>query len=299
LAHSLITRRTASFRRNNKGASSKVDGQFAAGAAEASSNSHSSNGDAEAFDEPAAQSAVRALMRRLSSDATLAEDLGSRRSWRSGGRSGSSIPRGVHSVAQEDLRERLATHFCKKHALVLDNEPPTSRRIQARRTRTTRRWIHGGASLLAVPVRLCVVLAYQEGMSHGEIAGATGIPSAPSTAHRLRQRSCASAPRLRRAVVNQPMTILRDCSHAKCRRRRRGVAAAVRNASRGTLQGASLEIGVGVLAALGAVALIALAPDTVLYPVQFVQRYVSSPIGAAAGALAAAGLAWWTRFGEI
>ena len=60
-----------------------------------------------------------------------------------------------------------------------------------------------------------------------------------------------------------------------------------------------VEIGVGVLAALTAVALIAFAPDTVLYPVQFVQRYVTSPIGAAAGALAAAGLAWWTRFGEI
>ena len=60
-----------------------------------------------------------------------------------------------------------------------------------------------------------------------------------------------------------------------------------------------LETGVGVLAVLAAVALIAFAPDTVLHPVQFVQRYVSSPIGAAAGALTAAGLAWWTRFGEI
>jgi hypothetical protein len=53
------------------------------------------------------------------------------------------------------------------------------------------------------------------------------------------------------------------------------------------------------LATLTTVALIGFAPDAVLYPVQFVQRYVSSPIGPAAGAVVAAGLAWWTRFGEI
>ncbi|HET7131628.1 MAG TPA: sigma-70 family RNA polymerase sigma factor [Gammaproteobacteria bacterium] len=159
-------------------------------AAEAVVVSLASNGDADAFDELVRrkQSSVRGLMRRLSNDAALAEDLAQLvfvEMWK-------SLPKLESPAAFTAWLRRISLnvwlqHFRKKRALVLDNDagdlawdssehPSHERAID----------LAAALGLLPVPVRVCVVLAYQEGMSHGEIARATDIPLGTVKSHIVR-----------------------------------------------------------------------------------------------------------------
>jgi hypothetical protein len=77
------------------------------------------------------------------------------------------------------------------------------------------------------------------------------------------------------------------------------VAAVRKRITRERRKARAAAIGLGIIAVFAAVALTAFAPETALYPVHTVQRWLSSPLGAAATALGAIALVWWTRFGEI
>lgn len=70
---------------------------------------------------------------------------------------------------------------------VLDNEAGASA-TDERTTRGRNEAIDLAAALARLPaaVRLCILLAYQEGMSHGEIARATAIPLGTVKSHIVR-----------------------------------------------------------------------------------------------------------------
>lgn len=160
------------------------------GAAEAVVVALASNGDAEAFDELVRrkQPSVRSLLRRLSNDRTLAEDLAQQvfvEMWK-------SLPKLESPAAFPAWLRKISVnvwlqHFRKKHVLVLDNEagdllPDTS----AARGHDSGIDLAAALGLLPVAVRLCVVLAYQAGMSHGEIAALTRIPLGTVKSHIVR-----------------------------------------------------------------------------------------------------------------
>ena len=159
-------------------------------AAEAVVVALASNGDGDAFSELVRrkQSSVRSLLRRLSADRTLAEDLAQQafvEMWK-------SLPKLETPAAFSGWLRRIAVnvwlqHLRKKRLLVLDNDagdeladPSTALSNESA--------IDLAAALNRLPtsVRLCVVLAYQAGMSHGEIAEATGIPLGTVKSHIVR-----------------------------------------------------------------------------------------------------------------
>jgi RNA polymerase sigma factor (sigma-70 family) len=160
------------------------------GAAEAVVVALASNGDAEGFDELVRrkQTAVRSLMRRLSNDRTLAEDLAQQvfvEVWKSlpGLDSPAAFPAWLKRIAVNVWLQ----HFRKKNLLVLDNDasdlvPGSSAHHGHDRDID----LAAALGLLPLPVRLCIVLAYQEGMSHGEIAQATDIPLGTVKSHIVR-----------------------------------------------------------------------------------------------------------------
>jgi RNA polymerase sigma-70 factor (ECF subfamily) len=164
-------------------------GNFA-GAAEAVVVALAANGDEAAFDELVRrkQSAVRGLMRRLSNDAALAEDLAQQafvEAWK-------SLPKLSSPAAFSGWLRQIGVnvwlqHFRKKNLLMLDNE---ASELADHRSATSRHDqqidLAAALGMLAVPVRLCVVLAYHEGLSHGEIARATGIPLGTVKSHIVR-----------------------------------------------------------------------------------------------------------------
>jgi RNA polymerase sigma-70 factor (ECF subfamily) len=160
------------------------------GAAEAVVVALAANGDAGAYDELVRrkQAHVRSLMRRLSNDRTLAEDLAQQafvEVWKSLAKldSPASFSQWLRAICLNVWLQ----HFRRKSVLVLDNdavdrvaEPSTHERPEHELD------LAGALGLLPAPVRLCVVLAYQEGMSHGEIAVATSLPLGTVKSHIVR-----------------------------------------------------------------------------------------------------------------
>lgn len=161
-----------------------------AGAAEAVVVALASNGDTDAFDELVRrkQASVRSLMRRLSNDRTLAEDLAQQvfvEVWKSLAKldSPAAFPGWLKTIAVNVWLQ----HFRRKNVLVLDNDAGEFA-VDSSMNHSRDSGIDLAAALefLPVPVRLCVVLAYQEGMSHGEITKATGIPLGTVKSHIVR-----------------------------------------------------------------------------------------------------------------
>jgi RNA polymerase sigma factor (sigma-70 family) len=142
-------------------------------------------GDARAFEELVRrrQSWVRNLMRRLSRDASLADDLAQQvfiRVWRTlaqlqqperfpGWLKRVAINvwlqhhRKSDALAASDALDDLAEHVDDTTAAAVD--------------------IDQALALLPSTVRLCVVLAYHAEMSHGEIAEATSLPLGTVKSH--------------------------------------------------------------------------------------------------------------------
>ena len=75
-------------------------------------------------------------------------------------------------------------HFRKKNLLVLDNE--AAEWVVAHERPEQELDLATALGLLPVAVRLCVVLAYHEGMSHGEIAAVTSLPLGTVKSHIVR-----------------------------------------------------------------------------------------------------------------
>lgn len=131
------------------------------------------------------QSSIRNLMRRLSRNAALADDLAQQvflQAWRSLGglKSATAFGAWLRKLAVNVwLQYQRANRPTSDVEPVLSITPALSERIDL------------DAALAAIPpdMRLCVVLAYSEGMSHSEISAATGLPLGTVKSHVLRGAS--------------------------------------------------------------------------------------------------------------
>ncbi len=143
------------------------------------------SGDAAAFCELVRrrQSWLRNLLRRLCRDPTLADDLAQQvflQAWR-------SLP-GLRSVAAfGPWLRRLALNAWLAHlraappAITIDVEDLACAAVIA--PGPERLDLDRALALLAHDERLCVVLAYSEGLSHGEISAATNLPLGTVKSH--------------------------------------------------------------------------------------------------------------------
>jgi RNA polymerase sigma-70 factor, ECF subfamily len=165
------------------------------GAAEAAVVALASAGDEAAFDELVRrkQSSVRSLMRYLSRDASAAEDLAQQvfiEMWK-------SLRKLQATAAFSGWLRRVAVNVWLQHARKTDTMLRSlSDPLDETKVETIVLPMHGreidlvsALSLLPGPVRLCIVLAYQEEMSHGDIATLTGIPLGTVKSHVT--RGCA------------------------------------------------------------------------------------------------------------
>ena len=144
------------------------------------------NGDASAFCELVRrrQSALRNLLRRLSRDAALADDLAQQtflKAWR-------ALPQLRSVAAFGAWLRRLAVNTWLEHVRAA---PPPAVALDADElgasgsatSADTQLDLDRALAQLAPQERLCVVLAYSEGMSHGEISSATALPLGTVKSH--------------------------------------------------------------------------------------------------------------------
>jgi RNA polymerase sigma-70 factor (ECF subfamily) len=134
------------------------------------------------------QSALRNLLRRLSRDPALADDLAQitfLKAWR-------ALPRLRSVAAFGAWLRRLAINSWLEHVRAAPQAPlPLDTETEALLATTPGADAAAGEGLdldralarLAPDERLCVVLAYSEGMSHSEITGATGLPLGTVKSH--------------------------------------------------------------------------------------------------------------------
>jgi RNA polymerase sigma factor (sigma-70 family) len=160
-----------------------VSPQALAGAAEASVVALAASGDEKAFAELVRrrQGMVRELMRRLCGDRAFAEDLAQQafvQAWRQLGRLKSPAAFGswlraiaVNVWLQEVRRAPFKFETPEENLPEPDPEGPGPADLAATRLDLSRALLR-----LKAPERVCVVLAYAEGLSHGQIAEATGWP---------------------------------------------------------------------------------------------------------------------------
>lgn len=145
------------------------------------------SGDVAAFTELVRrrQSWLRNLLRRLARDPTLADDLAQQvllQAWR-------SLPRLKSVAAFGAWLRRLALNAWL--AEVRAAQPPAVPMAAEELASAVAVAPAAGVELdldralarLAPDVRLCIVLAYSEGMSHGEISAVTGLPLGTVKSH--------------------------------------------------------------------------------------------------------------------
>jgi RNA polymerase sigma-70 factor (ECF subfamily) len=152
-------------------------------AAEASVVALAAAGDHQAFAELVRrrQGMVRELMRRLCGDRAFAEDLAQQafvQAWRQLGRLKSPGAFGgwlraiaVNVWLQEARRAPARFEDSQADPIEPEAQGPAPDALAAARLDLSRALLR-----LKAPERVCVVLAYAEGLSHGEIAEATGWP---------------------------------------------------------------------------------------------------------------------------
>jgi RNA polymerase sigma-70 factor (ECF subfamily) len=164
-----------------------VSGATLGQAAEAAVVALAMSGDAAAFSELVRrrQSWLRNLLRRLCRDAALADDLAQQvflQAWR-------SLP-GLRSVAAFGAwLRRLALNAWLAHlraappaTLAMNEEDPGSAAVMLPGA-GEQLDLDRALACLAPDERLCIVLAYSEGMSHGEISAATDLPLGTVKSH--------------------------------------------------------------------------------------------------------------------
>ncbi|MEM7003083.1 MAG: sigma-70 family RNA polymerase sigma factor [Pseudomonadota bacterium] len=155
-------------------------------------------GDDRAFDAVVQrrQGWLRGLLRRMCDDADLADDLAQStflKAWR-------ELPRLRSTNAFAAWLRQIAVNtwlqHARRHSPLRDPlkdplaDPETGEDEQGVTAATASaaldRDLQAALGTLAAPVRLCVVLAYHEGMSHNEIASLTQLPLGTVKSHILR-----------------------------------------------------------------------------------------------------------------
>jgi RNA polymerase sigma-70 factor (ECF subfamily) len=127
---------------------------------------------------------LRNLLRRLSHDRALADDLAQQtlfQAWEAlpGLHAGVALPAWLKTIA---VRVWLK-HLRRKDPLFrLDRDAPLPE-LAAESTPALGMDLNRALGQLGEAVRLCVVLAYDEGMSHGDIADMTGLPLGTVKSH--------------------------------------------------------------------------------------------------------------------
>ena len=134
------------------------------------------------------QTQIRQLLRRLSRDAALADDLAQQtfvqawrtvRTLRASGAFGAWLRRlAVNTYLQH---ARLAITRSASGAAAFEDPPGLEAAQEA--ALGERLDLDAALAQLAAPVRLCVVLAYSERMSHREISATTGLPLGTVKSH--------------------------------------------------------------------------------------------------------------------
>ena len=142
-------------------------------------------GDRDAFAELVRrrQAWIRNLMRRCCGDAVLGDDLAQQ----------------VFLQAMQDIRrlrnpkkfgawlKTLAINVWRRHLrtkdALKDAEEPGEIEMTQRESTGVALDLEGALAALSTPVRLCVVLSAQEGMTHGEIAKHTNLPLGTVKSH--------------------------------------------------------------------------------------------------------------------
>jgi RNA polymerase sigma factor (sigma-70 family) len=156
-------------------------------AAEAAVVALAMSGDVAAFSELVRrrQSWLRNLLRRLCRDPALADDLAQQvflQAWR-------SLPRLRSVAAFGPWLRRLALNAWLAHLRAV---PPATIAMNEEVLESAAVMLPGAGerldldralARLAPDERLCVVLAYSEGLSHGEISAATGLPLGTVKSH--------------------------------------------------------------------------------------------------------------------
>ena len=142
------------------------------------------NGDDAAYGELVRrrQDAIRNLLRRLTREASLADDLAQQafiQGWQ-------SIRTLRSPGAFGGWLRKLAVNFWLQHARSGRPEVPLAEDLRAEHpVSTVSRRLDLDAALAQLPhdVRVCIVLAYNEGMSHGEISQTASIPLGTVKSH--------------------------------------------------------------------------------------------------------------------
>jgi RNA polymerase sigma factor (sigma-70 family) len=142
------------------------------------------NGDDAAYGELVRrrQDAIRNLLRRLTREASLADDL-AQQTFLHGWRSIRSLK---SPGAFGGWLRKLAVNFWLQHVRSSRQEVALDEDLRAENSHSTvTRQLDLDTALAQLPhdVRLCIVLAYNEGMSHGEISQTTSIPLGTVKSH--------------------------------------------------------------------------------------------------------------------
>ncbi len=146
-------------------------------------------GDVAAFNELVRrrQAMTRQLLRRLCRDTTLADDLAQQvylQVWRS--LRSLKSPLAFNAWLRKLTVNVWLQHVRTKHidmqfdAELLETSVDAANEAAAT---TIRLDLDAALACLPPPVRLCVVLAYHEGLSHGEICAATALPLGTVKSH--------------------------------------------------------------------------------------------------------------------
>ena len=134
-------------------------------------------GDRLAFEELVRrhQSNIRNLMRRCCRDPHLADDLAQQtflRAW-------TSMRNLKDAKAFAGWLKRIAVSMwlqhLRKHDVLFHSEELYDESVAEKPTPAEALDLNAALATLPEPVRLCIILSYQEGMSHAEIEQATGI----------------------------------------------------------------------------------------------------------------------------
>jgi RNA polymerase sigma-70 factor, ECF subfamily len=128
------------------------------------------------------QDAIRNLLRRLTGEAALADDLAQQtfvHGWR-------AIRHLRSPGAFGGWLRKIAVNFWLQHARSSKREVPLDEDSRAEHSAATVfRQLDLDSALARLPpdMRICIVLAYNEGMSHSEVSEATSIPLGTVKSH--------------------------------------------------------------------------------------------------------------------
>jgi len=146
------------------------------------------SGDVPAFEElvKRRQSWLRNVLRRMCGDTSLADDLAQQaflKAWRSIGslKTNRAFGAWLRRMAVNAWVDHLRRH--EPLDAVSAEEPNEEPNDLDSRLAAESLDLQRALSTLSAPVRLCIVLAYSEGLSHTEIAEATEIPIGTVKSH--------------------------------------------------------------------------------------------------------------------